>query len=145
MTDKKNEEQLISSEDEQLLASFFEDCKMDELADDGFSDRVMESLPAPSPTHRLEMWWMIACTVAGVAFLLKQNIWGYLVNGVRNVDDSIFSFKIEGLMNLSHAVSDMGSVFSHLNFNEQNTLTIVAGLVVIALVWGYNQIMDARA
>lgn len=145
MTDKKIDDQLISNEDEQLLASFFENCKMDDLADDGFSDRVMESLPAPAPIHRLEMWWTIACALVGIAFLIRHNIWGYFVNGVRNVDDSIFSFKIEGLMNLSHAVSDMESAFSHLNFSEQNTLTIVAGLVVIALVWGYNQIMDARA
>ena len=145
MTDKKIEEQLISSEDEQLLASFFEDCKMDGLADDGFSDRVMESLPAPSPTHRLEMWWTIACALVGVAFLLRHNIWGYIANGIGSMDDCLFSFKIEGLLDLSHAVSNFGSIFGHCNFDVQNTLTVVAGLTVIALVWGYNQVMDAAS
>ena len=52
MTDKKNDKiqsmdvDLLSASDEQLLQAFFADNKMDEIPDDGFSDRVMQALPA---------------------------------------------------------------------------------------------------
>ena len=53
MTDKINDNKLknineepLSLQDEELLQQFFADCQMSEIPDDGFSDRVMQALPA---------------------------------------------------------------------------------------------------
>ena len=37
-------QQQVTADDEQMLQSFFADCSLD-IADDGFSERVMSSLP----------------------------------------------------------------------------------------------------
>ena len=53
MTDKINDKKLesmkgepLNPQDEELLKMFFSDCQMSEIPDDGFSDRVMQALPA---------------------------------------------------------------------------------------------------
>ena len=39
----------LSATDDQLLQTFFADNKMEEIPDDGFSDRVMQALPGLEP------------------------------------------------------------------------------------------------
>ena len=52
MTDKKNDNikgmelEPLSAADDQRLQAFFADNRMEEIPDDGFSDRVMQALPA---------------------------------------------------------------------------------------------------
>ena len=51
MTDKKNDNrngmnlEPLSAADDQRLQAFFADNRMEEIPDDGFSDRVMQALP----------------------------------------------------------------------------------------------------
>ena len=77
MTDKINDKKLesmkgepLNPQDEELLQMFFSDCQMSEIPDDGFSDRVMQALPALPDTdtamslvkrQRLEHLWTAAC------------------------------------------------------------------------------------
>ena len=76
MTDKINDKKLesmkgepLNPQDEELLQMFFSDCQMSEIPDDGFSDRVMQALPALPETgtamslvkrQRLEHLWTAA-------------------------------------------------------------------------------------
>ena len=63
-----NEEQFLTSpDDEQLIAQFFSDHAFD-VPDDGFSRRVMRRLPAP--TCRRVRWWRWTCIALGVAWFL---------------------------------------------------------------------------
>ena len=82
MTDKINDKKLesmkgepLNPQDEELLQMFFSDCQMSEIPDDGFSDRVMQALPALPDTdtamslvkrQRLEHLWTAACVAAGI-------------------------------------------------------------------------------
>ena len=82
MTDKINDKKLesmkgepLNPQDEELLKMFFSDCQMSEIPDDGFSDRVMQALPALPETdtamslvkrQRLEHLWTAACVAAGI-------------------------------------------------------------------------------
>ena len=51
MIDKINGVELepLSATDDQLLQAFFADNRMEEIPDDGFSDRVMQALPGLEP------------------------------------------------------------------------------------------------
>ena len=78
MTDKINDKiksqdmEPLNASDEQLLQAFFADNKMEEVPDDGFSDRVMQALPdleqemALAKRRRLEHLWTAACVAVGV-------------------------------------------------------------------------------
>lgn len=48
MIDNRNGRKLepLSATDNQLLQAFFADNRMEEIPDDGFSDRVMQALPS---------------------------------------------------------------------------------------------------
>ena len=66
MTDKINDKKLesmkgepLNPQDEELLKMFFSDCQMSEIPDDGFSDRVMQALPA-YPKLILRCRWLSA-------------------------------------------------------------------------------------
>ena len=67
-----NEQMALNDADEQLLQAFFAD-HQEEIADDGFSNRVMQHLPAPSH-RRMERWWQVACLVMGVIFIVSTQM-----------------------------------------------------------------------
>ena len=78
MTDNnmKNEFQ-VNAEDEKLLQTFFADCQT-EIPDNGFSEKVMASLPAEK-SIRLEHIWLAVCLFLGIAAFVgckvKQILW----------------------------------------------------------------------
>jgi hypothetical protein len=126
-----DEQMALSNADEQLLQAFFAD-HQEEIADDGFSDRVMQHLPAPSH-RRMERWWQVACIVMGVVFIVSTQM-------VSSLEDSLFASKVTAMMLLSKALCSLGELIAQ----PQQLLMLLAGMVTILCVWGYNKVLDAR-
>lgn len=126
-----NEQVALNDADEQLLQAFFAD-HQEEIADDGFSDRVMQHLPAPSH-RRMERWWQVACIVMGVVFIVSTQM-------VSSLEDSLFASKVTAMMLFSKALCSLGELIAQ----PQQLLMLLAGMVTILCVWGYNKVLDAR-
>lgn len=126
-----NEQMALNDADEQLLQAFFAD-HQEEIADDGFSDRVMQHLPAPSH-RRMERWWQVACLVMGVVFIVSTQM-------VSSLEDSLFASKVTAMMLLSKALCSLGELIAQ----PQQLLMLLAGMITVLCVWGYNKVLDAR-
>ena len=129
--DSANEQMALNDADEQLLQAFFAD-HQEEIADDGFSNRVMQHLPAPSH-RRLERWWQVACLVMGVIFIVSTQM-------VSSLEDSLFASKVTAMMLFSKALCSLGELVAR----PQQLLMMLAGMVTVLCVWGYNKVLDAR-
>ena len=126
-----NEQLALSDADELMLQAFFTD-HQEAIADDGFSDRVMQHLPAPSH-RRIERWWQVACIVMGVIFIVSTQM-------VSSLEDSLFASKVTVMMLISKSLCAMGELIAQ----PQQLLMLLAGMVTILCVWGYNKVLDAR-
>lgn len=145
MTDKINDKiksldmEPLNASDEQLLQSFFADNRMAGIPDDGFSDRVMQALPALEQEkalvkrRRLEHLWTAACVAVGV-------IAAVVCQGWEQIQGWLFSMKIDFLMSGSRALTHVAESICH----SQNLLMMLAGIFVLIMVWGYNELADAR-
>ena len=129
----------LSASDEQLLQAFFADNMMAEIPDEGFSDKVMLSLPALEQERalvkrrRLEHLWTAVCMAIGV-------IAAVVCQGWEQIQGWLFSMKIDFLLSGSRALTHVAESIGH----SQNLLTLLAGFVVLIMVWGYNELADAR-
>lgn len=126
-----NEQMALNDADEQLLQAFFAD-HQEEIPDDGFSQRVMQHLPAPSH-RRMERWWQVACLVMGVIFIVSTQM-------VLSLEDSLFASKVTAMMLFSKALCSLGELVAQ----PQQLLMMLAGMVTVLCVWGYNKVLDAR-
>lgn len=126
-----NEQMALNDADEQLLQAFFAD-HQEEIPDDGFSQRVMQHLPAPSH-RRMERWWQVACIVMGVVFIVSTQM-------VSSLEDSLFASKVTAMMLFSKALCSLGELVAQ----PQQLLMMLAGMVTVLCVWGYNKVLDAR-
>ena len=145
MTDKINDKiksldmEQLNASDEQLLQAFFADNGMAGIPDDGFSDRVMQALPALgqekalAKRRRLEHLWTAACVAVGVIAAVVCQGWEQILGW-------LFSMKIDFLMSGSRALVHVAESIGH----SQSLLTVLAGFVVLIMVWGYNELADAR-
>ena len=145
MTDKINDKiknmdmEPLSVSDELLLQAFFADNRMEEVLDDGFSDRVMQTLPALeqeqalAKRRRLEHLWTAACVAVGV-------IAAVVCQGWEQIQGWLFSMKFDFLMTGSRALTHVAESIGH----SQNLLMMLAGIFVLIMVWGYNELADAR-
>ena len=145
MTDKINDKiksldmEPLNASDEQLLQAFFADNGMAGIPDDGFSDRVMQALPALeqekalAKRRRLEHLWTAACVAVGV-------IAAVVCQGWEQIQGWLFSMKIDFLMSGSRALTHVADSIGH----SQNLLMMLAGIFVLIMVWGYNELADAR-
>ena len=150
MIDNRNGMELepLSATDDQLLQAFFADNRMEEIPDDGFSDRVMQALPGLDPEKtvltldqdqalakrlRLEHLWTAVCMAIGV-------IAAGVCQGWEQIQGWLFSMKIDFLLSGSRALTHVAESIGH----SQNLLTLLAGFVVLIMVWGYNELADAR-
>ena len=145
MTDKINDKikskniEPLSASDEQLLQAFFADNMMAEIPDEGFSDKVMLSLPALEQERalvkrrRLEHLWTAACVAVGV-------IAAVVCQGWEQIQGWLFSMKIDFLLTGSRALTHLADAITP----TQNLLMMLAGLVVLVMGWGYNELADAR-
>ena len=141
MIDKINGVELepLSATDDQLLQAFFADNRMEEVPDDGFSDRVMQALPsleqekALAKRRRLEHLWTAACVAVGVVAAVVCQGW-------EQIQGWLFSMKIDFLLTGSRALTHVADAVTQ----TQNLLMMLAGIVVLVMVWGYNELADAR-
>lgn len=150
MIDKINGRKLepLSATDDQLLQAFFADNRMEEIPDDGFSDRVMQALPGLDPEKtmltldqdqalakrlRLEHLWTAACVAVGVVAAVVCQGW-------EQIQGWLFSMKIDFLLTGSRALTHVLDTI----MQTQNLLMMLAGIVVLVMVWGYNELADAR-
>lgn len=147
----------LSATDDQLLQAFFADNKMEEVPDDGFSDRVMQALPGLEPEktllaldqektvlsleqeqalakrRRLEHLWTAACVAVGIVAAVVCQGW-------EQIQGWLFSMKIDFLLTGSRALTHLADAITP----TQNLLMMLAGIVVLVMVWGYNELADAR-
>ena len=141
MIDKINGVELepLSATDDQLLQAFFADNRMEEVPDDGFSDRVMQALTsleqekALAKRRRLEHLWTAACVAVGVVAAVVCQGW-------EQIQGWLFSMKIDFLLTGSRALTHLADAIPQ----TQNLLMMLAGIVVLVMVWGYNELADAR-
>ena len=148
MIDKINgmEFEPLSATDDQLLQAFFADNRMEEIPDDGFSDRVMQALPGLDPEKtvlaldqdlakrlRLEHLWTAACVAVGVVAAVVCQGW-------EQIQGWLFSMKIDFLLTGSRALTHVLDTI----MQTQNLLMMLAGIFVLIMVWGYNELADAR-
>ena len=148
MIDNRNgmELELLSATDDQLLQAFFADNRMKEIPDDGFSDRVMQALPGLDPEKtvlaldqdlakrlRLEHLWTAACVAVGVVAAVVCQGW-------EQIQGWLFSMKIDFLLTGSRALTHVLDTI----MQTQNLLMLLAGIFVLIMVWGYNELADAR-
>lgn len=132
MIDNRNGMELepLSATDNQLLQAFFADNKMEEVPDDGFSDRVMQAL---AKRRRLEHLWTAACVAVGIVAAVVCQGW-------EQIQGWLFSMKIDFLLTGSRALTHLTDAITQ----TQNLLMMLAGIVVLVMVWGYNEVADAR-
>lgn len=154
MTDKKIDNikgmdlEPLSATDDQLLQAFFADNRMEEIPDDGFSDRVMQALPALeqektvlsldqekalAKRRRLEHLWTAACVAVGIVAAVVCQGW-------EQIQGWLFSMKIDFLLTGSRALTHLADAITP----TQNLLMMLAGIIVLVMVWGYNELADAR-
>ena len=150
MIDNRNGMELepLSVTDDQLLQAFFADNRMEEIPDDGFSDRVMQALPGLDPEKtvltldqeqalakrlRLEHLWTAACVAVGVVAAVVCQGW-------EQIQGWLFSMKIGFLLTGSRALTHVLDTI----MQTQNLLMMLAGIFVLIMVWGYNELADAR-
>ena len=145
MTDKINDKiksqdiEPLNASDEQFLQAFFAENMMAGIPDDGFSDRVMQALPdleqekALAKRRRLEHLWTAVCVAVGV-------IAAVVCQGWEQIQGWLFSMKIDFLLSGSRALTHVADSIAH----SQNLLMVLAGFVVLIMVWGYNELADAR-
>lgn len=135
MTDVKNKISYDETVDEALLQRFFADSARMDIADDGFTDRLMRRLPEEVDTrcYRLYRLWTAAMAVVCVAVFFFVNgfqllklrvcgaVGGFLGDVVHAIQDRVGSFS------LSASVSFPPSA-------DWTTLLHVPLMVAIALV-----------
>ena len=132
----------LSATDDQLLQAFFADNKMEEVPDDGFSDRVMQALPsleqemtvlrleqektmlsleqkqALVKRRRLEHLWTAACVAVGIVAAVVCQGW-------EQIQGWLFSMKIDFLQTGSRAFTYLTDAITQ----TQNLLMMLAGIV----------------
>ena len=62
-----------------LLERLFQEAAQQQIEDNGFTERVMDSLPAGSASHRLSRLWTWFCIVLGVVLFWLLNGWEALM------------------------------------------------------------------
>ena len=135
--EKTGSESLLNIDDEKLLESFFADCRMD-IPDDGFSDRVMNALPVADfelshADRRLEHLWTAVCVAVGI-------VAAFVCQGWEQIQCFLYSMKIDFLLSGSHALTH---VVEALAQSHNLWMTLLGGIVLL-MVWGYSELMDAR-
>ena len=75
----------MTEHDDILIKDFFQEAAQQQIADNGFTNRVMESLPdsIASETHRLTRLWTWFCILIGGLLFYALNGWDALVSSGR--------------------------------------------------------------
>ena len=84
--------------DEALLEDFFSNCQQ-EIADNGFTEKVMKGLPVSASW--LNKIWTIVCVAAGIAFLYFSHALQGLAESLKTIGTQLHSFHPTPTMLLS--------------------------------------------
>lgn len=76
-------------DDDKLIQEFFSERKQEEIADNGFSRRVMRNLP--DRNNRLMQWWTAFTVVIGLALFWKLGGWEAMWGTLREVFSGMIS------------------------------------------------------
>lgn len=142
MTDVKNKISYDETVDEALLQRFFADSARMDIADDGFTDRVMHRLPeeVDARCYRLYRLWtaaMVAVCVAVFFFvngfqLLKLRVCGavggFLGDVVHAVEDRVGSFSLSA--SVSFPPSADWTTLLHTSLMIAIALVVLGSLVL---------------
>lgn len=145
MTDVKNKTSYDAPVDEALLQRFFADSARMDIADDGFTDRLMRRLPEEVDTrcYRLYRLWtaaMVAVCVAVFFFvngfqLLKLRVCGavggFLGDVVHAVQDRVGSISLSA--SVSFPPSADWTTLLHTSFMIAIALVVLGSLVLYDL------------
>lgn len=145
MTDVKNKTSYDAPVDEALLQRFFADSARMDIADDGFTDRLMRRLPEEVDTrcYRLYRLWtaaMVAVCVAVFFFvngfqLLKLRVCGavggFLGDVVHTVQDRVGSLSLPASVSFPPS-ADWTTLF-HTSFMIAIALVVLGSLVLYDL------------
>ena len=110
--------------DDELLKKFFEDNKIDDIPDNGFSDRVMRHLPRHN--EWMNTLWTAVCAIAIVLYFI-------ICNGFRVLKLAILNI-----------FGDVSGAIVSFHFSELTPIFIYVGIVVLTLIAAYNIIMRER-
>ena len=64
--------------DDQLLEKLFQPARELTVADDGFTQRVMEQIPRRQPTLLFSRLWTVFCIVVATLLFVAMNGWGLI-------------------------------------------------------------------
>ena len=145
MTDVKNKTSYDAPVDEELLQRFFADSARMDIADDGFTDRLMRRLPeeVDARCYRLYRLWtaaMVAVCVAVFFFvngfqLLKLRVCGavggFLGDVVHAVQDRVGSLSLPASVSFPPS-ADWTTLF-HTSFMIAIALVVLGSLVLYDL------------
>lgn len=109
--------------DDELLMQFFGENKHD-IADAGFSDRVMRRLPQRA--RRLNQAWSTLCFAAAMALFL--------------LFDGIAELRALAVNMMGNAVGYLSSI----DLSSTSVLTTLAGVAALAVVWLYSVLSTQR-
>lgn len=145
MTDVKNKISYDETVDEALLQRFFADSARMDIADDGFTDRLMRRLPeeVDARCYRLYRLWTAAMAAVCVAVfffvdgfqLLKLRVCGavggFLGDVVRAIQDRVASFSLPA--SVSFPPSADWSTLLHVPLMIAIALVVLGSLVLYDL------------
>lgn len=110
--------------DDELLAKFFENNKIGYIPDDGFSDRVMHTLPKHN--EWINTLWTAACAIAIFAYFIFCNGFNVLKLAILNI------------------FGDVSGAAVSFNFGKVTPVLIYLAVVTITIVAAYNVIIRER-
>lgn len=144
MTDVKNKISYDETVDEALLQRFFADSTRMDIADDGFTDRLMRRLPEEVDTrcYRLYRLWMVAVCVAVFFFvngfeLLKLRVCGavggFLGDVAHAIQDKVGSLSLSLPASVSFPPSAEWTTLFHTSLMIAIALVVLGSLVLYDL------------
>ena len=110
--------------DDELLKKFFEDNKIDDIPDNGFSDRVMRHLPRHN--EWINTLWTVVCAIAVVVYFV--------------INKGLSVLKL-ALLNIYGDISG-AAVSIHLGVGS--LVMIYVGIIVVTVVVAYNMMSHER-
>jgi len=102
--------------DKQLLEHFMQPSREIQLADDGFSERVMRQLPDRKTRTLCHLWTVLCVVVAAVLFVVLQG-WNIVVHGMLILLKSPLSN--QQLLMLALSVGVVGLLAIHEIFSRE--------------------------
>lgn len=145
MTDVKNKTSYDAPVDEELLQRFFADSARMDIADDGFSDRLMRRLPeeVDARCYRLYRLWTVAMVAVCVAVFFFVNgfqmlklrmcgaVGGFLGDVVHAVQDRVGSLSLPASVSFPPS-ADWTTLF-HTSLMIAIALVVLGSLVLYDL------------